>query len=417
VDGTGSAAVFGGPRGIAVKSTGELFVADRENFVIRKVTQAGVVTTFAGSGNGGQDDGNGTSASFLSPEGIAIDGSGTLWVADTNNDEIRKITPGGVVTTVGGNGLPGNADGTGPAATFANPSGIAVDSSGKVYVADSNNNTIRLGRYMGSATCIPDGESLCLLGGRFRLTAGYATYDGTTGVGKAVHLTPDTGYFWFFGSSNVESVAKMVSFCGGGSNNVAIYAGGLTDLGVTLHVADTRNGTTKDYTNPLGNSFGLIRDGPYGCPAGVTDVPGGAASMAPSANDGIVETTESQKPGPEAAAVCEVDATTLCLLNGRFQVRASYQDYGGHTGEGQATPLTFDTGHFWFFGASNVETVVKMVSFCGGGSNNVGVYAGGLTDIRVTLTVTDLATGLVKTYTNPLGTPFQLIRDGPFTCP
>jgi hypothetical protein len=98
-------------------------------------------------------------------------------------------------------------------------------------------------------------------------------------------------------------------------------------------------------------------------------------------------------------------------------VRANYQDYSGGVGTGQAVTLTSDTGYFWFFDQSNVEVVTKMVSFCGSGTNNVGVYAGGLTDIQVTLTVTDVKTSLVKTYTNPLGTPFQLIREGPFSCP
>jgi hypothetical protein len=116
-------------------------------------------------------------------------------------------------------------------------------------------------------------------------------------------------------------------------------------------------------------------------------------------------------------AACVANGTTLCLLGGRFQVRAAYRDYAGTAGTGQAVPLTSDTGYFWFFGASNVEAVVKMVSFCGGGTNNVAVYAGGLTDVGVTLTVTDVQTGLVKTYTNDLGTPFRLIRDGPFSCP
>ena len=401
-DGTAASASFDNPMGVAVDSSGTVYVLDRSNKV-RKVTPAGVVTSIAGSGVDGDDDGTGTAASFSNPWGLAADGAGNVYVADTGYNTIRKVTPAGVVTTIGGSGSVGHAAGTGTAASFAGPNGVAVDGSGNLYVADSLNNAIRLGRNLGSATCAPDGTHLCLLGGRFRLSADYIDYGGGRGTGKAIHLTPDTGYFWFFDAANVEAVAKMVDFCGSGSHNVAIYAGGLTDVGVTLHVNDTQGGTMKDYQNPLGTGFGLIRDGPYGC------LPAPSRGIA---GDGIAEETSWASPG-----VCAPSATALCLLNGRFQVRATYQDYGGHTGDGQAVPLTFDTGHFWFFGAANVETVVKMVSFCGGGSNNVAVYAGGLTDVQVTLTVTDVLTGLVKTYTNPLGTPFQLIRDGPFRCP
>jgi hypothetical protein len=272
------------------------------------------------------------------------------------------------------------------------------------------------------ASCVPDSSTLCLLAGRFAVKADWADYGGNTGAGKAVSLTPDTGYFWFFSSANVEAVVKMVSFCGGGSNNVGIYAGGLTDIDVNLHVTDMRTGLTKDYRNPLGTLFQLIRDGPFECPAGVSGslppgfAPGGDPEERQSASIGApLALGTDALPGPLAA--CTADSSTLCLLGGRFQVRAAYRDYGGHTGPGHAVPLTSDTGTFWFFDANNVEVVAKMVSFCGSGSNNVGIYAGGLTDLEVTLTITDTRTGLVKTYQSALGTPFRLIRDGPFACP
>ena len=78
--------------------------------------------------------------------------------------------------------------------------------------------------------------------------------------------------------------------------------------------------------------------------------------------------------------------------------------------------MTSDTGYFWFFNRSSLEVIAKMVSFCTGGAKNVGVYASGLTDVGVTLVVTDTLTGLVKTYSNALGNPFDLVRDGPFVC-
>jgi len=144
-DGTGSAARFWYPNGVAVDSAGTVYVADSGNCTIRQITPAGVVTTLAGAaGQIGSADGTGSAARFNLPSGIAVDGAGNIYVGDTHNDTIRKITPAGVVTTLAGTaGQYGSADGTGSAATFWNPFGVAVDSAGNVYVADSGNNTIR----------------------------------------------------------------------------------------------------------------------------------------------------------------------------------------------------------------------------------------------------------------------------------
>ncbi len=144
-DGTGAAARFYGPWGIAVDGSGNVYVADYGNCAIRKITPDGVVTTIAGTaGVCGSADGTGAAAQFYYPYGVAVDGSGNVYVADLGNNTIRKITPDGVVTTIAGTaGVCGSADGTGAAAQFCGPTGIAVDRWGAVYVADSNNNTIR----------------------------------------------------------------------------------------------------------------------------------------------------------------------------------------------------------------------------------------------------------------------------------
>ncbi|GEM_PF-973707 len=142
-DGTGTAAQFNYPHGIAIDSSGTLYVADRDNYRIRKITSAGVVTTLAGSGTQGSADGTGTAAQFSNPSDVAIDSSGNVYVADTDIHKIRKITSAGVVTTLAGSGTQGFVDGTGTAAQFSNPTGVTIDSSGNTYVADQQNHRIR----------------------------------------------------------------------------------------------------------------------------------------------------------------------------------------------------------------------------------------------------------------------------------
>jgi hypothetical protein len=147
-DGTGSAAQFFSPTGVAADSAGNVYVADRNNCTIRKVTPGGVVTTLAGLAEVlGSANGTGSAARLRYPEGVAVDSAGNVYVADTYNHTIRKVTPGGVVTTLAGlAGSLGSTDGMGSAARFSGPSGVAVDSAGNVFVADSGNNTIRIGR-------------------------------------------------------------------------------------------------------------------------------------------------------------------------------------------------------------------------------------------------------------------------------
>ena len=136
-DGTGTAASFYFQVGVAVEGSGNVYVADSSNFRIRKITSAGVVTTLAGSGSSGFANGTGTAASFSLPAGVAVDGSGNVYVADESNHLIRKITSSGVVTTFAGTaGSSGDADGTVTAASFYYPVGVAVDGSGNGYVAD-----------------------------------------------------------------------------------------------------------------------------------------------------------------------------------------------------------------------------------------------------------------------------------------
>ena len=143
MDGTGSVAQFNYPRGVAVDSVGNVYVAVKNSHRIRKITSGGVVTTLAGTGTQGFMDGAGNVAQFNYPRGVAVDGLGNIYVADTDNNRIRKITPGGVVSTFAGTGTAGNMDGAGNVAQFRAPQGVAVDGLGNIYVADTGNHHIR----------------------------------------------------------------------------------------------------------------------------------------------------------------------------------------------------------------------------------------------------------------------------------
>ena len=153
-DGTGATARFSNPRGIATDSFGNIFVADSGNHTIRKIDNSGTVTTIAGQAMVfGSADGTGSAARFNRPLGIATDSIGNIFVADTSNYTIRRIDKSGLITTIAGQaGVPGSTDGTGSAARFGHPNaittgslgnGIATDSLGNIFVADSDNYTVR----------------------------------------------------------------------------------------------------------------------------------------------------------------------------------------------------------------------------------------------------------------------------------
>jgi len=143
----GTEATFKGPSGIAMDGKGNLFVADSGNSIIREIDTNGNVTTIAGqAGVQGSGDGQGTEATFKGPSGIAMDGKGNLFVADSSNSIIRKIDTTGNVTTIAGQaGEVGSGDGIGASVTFNGPNGITVDGQGNLFVADTGNNLIRTG--------------------------------------------------------------------------------------------------------------------------------------------------------------------------------------------------------------------------------------------------------------------------------
>ncbi len=178
IDGAANIAEFRLATGVTRDAAGNLFVADRDNYCIRKITPAGIVTTFAGSGTPGFVDGTGTAAKFNLPFGITIDASGNLYVGEINNNAIRKITPAGVVTTLAGNpnGYAGTQDGFGFQARFNSPVGLTTDAAGNVYVADFNNHRIR--------KVAPDGFVTTLAGNS---NGFYGLHDGTGTAASFYH--------------------------------------------------------------------------------------------------------------------------------------------------------------------------------------------------------------------------------------
>lgn len=246
-NGTGTGASFSYPTGIAVDTSGNLFLADSENQTIQKITPAGVVTTFAGSpGVFGSADGSGTNATFSRPTGIAIDGSDNLYVADTNNDTIRKITSSGMVSTLAGSvGITGHNYGIGSSATFTYPTAMAVDSAGNVYVVDSANvagysdseSSLRKISPTGVVTTVDIGDP-CLITG--------IAVDGGGNVYATCH---DNNILIVNPAGVVTEFAGSPS--GGSADGTGTAAGFTRPIGIAidtsgnLYVADTGNDTIR----------------------------------------------------------------------------------------------------------------------------------------------------------------------------
>lgn len=259
--------------------------------------------------------------------------------------------------------------------------------------------------------CELDGETLCLQGGRFVVRAFWRTVFGDSGAANAIPLTAESGGFWFFAPDNFEMLVKVLDGCGT-NGNFWLFFTGLTDVAVDLVVTDTWTGTTQTHRNPMGASlqpFESVSAFPV-CAAGD---PQSGANEAPRQG-----TTPRAEVDITSGGPCEADLTSLCLEDGRFRARATWSDFAGNDGVGQAIPLGDDSGLFWFFWPDNIEIAVKVLDGCGV-NGRYWVFAAGLTSVRVELEVTDLATSQTWVRSTSLGERFPSILDaGAFpTCP
>jgi hypothetical protein len=242
-----------------------------------------------------------------------------------------------------------------------------------------------------AASACTSGHNLCLNGDRFVAEVTWKDFKGNTGMGEAVSLTADTGYFWFFSESNVELVVKVLD--GRALNgNYWVFYGSLSNVEYTLKVTDTVTGRVRTYRNPSGRLAS----------AGDTSAfPVGKTAKAALVNPEPIRLDTAAAVSAGVAVTCVPGPTDLCLNGSRFRISLNWKAQGTQ-GAGQAVPLTSDTGYFWFFSPANVEVAIKVLD--GRGLNgHFWVFYGALTNVEYEITVTDTETGQSVSYQNPAG--------------
>lgn len=232
-DATGSAARFNQPRYLAVDDATNVYVADWNNFTVRRISSAGVVTTLAGlAGTSGTNDGTGSAARFYSPRGVSVDKTGNVYVADYWNCTIRKITATGIVTTIAGRpGVSGSADGYYTNATFLDPFTVLIDSTGTaLYIVDNNNQTIRKGIFDYGQPFVAKEP---------RLTT--VLYETNLTLAPAVANATPSSYQWIFNGTNLPEATNAsltitnVQFAAEGNYGVILNNG----KGASTNAIDT----------------------------------------------------------------------------------------------------------------------------------------------------------------------------------
>jgi len=339
---------------------GNVIYAAVQNERIYKSVDGGATWSFSGNG-------------LLSPNvlGIAIDPfqPSRLYAASLSRGIFRSTDSGATWLPFNDGVLPGLETGD-----------IALDPVNPhlLYAASGGAGVL-------SRAELQPGDSLRLNGDRFRVKMGWATRQGLTGPGFTKPLTGDTGYAFFFSESNVEVLLKVLDGCGI-NGHFWVFAAGLTNVRTDITVADSQTGAIRIYHNPLDQVFQPIQD-----------------TSALACGGGTAFATAKELSAAAAGPVL--------LRNGRFRVTAEFVTAPGATPlPTQGALLTDDTGYLWFFNQSNVEVLIKVVDGCAL-NDRFWIFAAGLTDVEMRITVEDTKTGASKVYENPRGTAFRPVQD------
>ncbi len=441
VNATGVAAQFGLSLGIATDVSGNVYVCDADNHRIRKITPAGVVTTLAGSTQGFAD-GTGAAAQFNFPQGIVVDASGNVYVADYNNHRIRRITPAGVVTTLAGSGVPGSADGTGVAAQFDQPTGLALDTTGKLYIADRGNNRIRM-------LWLTNGGVQTIAGS----TMGYTDAAGTLAqFNRPQGLVVDASGNIYVSDTNNNRIRKITpgfyevtTFAGGGSfdfadgtGTAALFGGPwgiIQDTAGNFYVGDTGNNRIRKIT-PAAEVTTLAGSGTFGYadgnndsaefkyPYGIAINSSGDFYVADAYNYRIRKITMTALIGPtisgvSVSSVTSNSATISYSLFANNEATTSVINYGLSSGalSSQATGFSANgslatSGSAQIQGLSSNTTYYYQIE----ASNSAGTTTSAIGSFTTTALVVIAEYNFDNTYNNILGTnPFQANAGTSFT--
>jgi sugar lactone lactonase YvrE len=372
------------PYGVAVDAAGNLYIADTSNHRIRRVTPGGIITTVAGNGIAGYsgDGGAATSAQLSYPDGMAVDAAGNLYIADNGNRRIRRVTPGGIISTVAGNGTRGYS-GDGGAAASAQlyaPSGVAVDAVGNLYIADAGNNRIRR---------VTPGGIITTVAGN-----GIAGYSGDGGAATSAQVN----YPW-----GVAVAAQGRIFF---SQGLASGAGAVRLLTPTSSACTYTATPTTLLSASSGGTLSLTISTSADCAWTLTGLPSWvSASSTSGSGPATVTLTVGPNPGPARSAnftaadvsisVNQAGATAVCI----YSISPGGQVFSSASGTG-SIEVTTQPGCTW-----TASSGLAWASIASGGS---GTGSG-----TVTYRVQSNASGSARSGTLTIaGRPFNLEQLG-----
>jgi hypothetical protein len=337
--------------------------------------------------------------------GIAAGPDGRMWfVYDKDGEGVGSVkTDGTDVQTIPLPDRPPNGN---------RPHRITAGPAGDNSVWFTEPSSARIGRITGLASP----TELLLQGGRFKLDVTWQVPpQGTSGVGTAVPIAPDTGAFWFFSPSNFEMMVKVLD--GRAINgHWWVFLGALTNVQFDLTVTDLGTGAVWTYHNPYGTQPTVQDTSAFSTfsppPDRVLSTTHEVAPAIPGLDPADLVRAELASGHPATAratsaeatdASCTPDATSLCLTASRFKVQVAWSvPSQGTSGNGTAIALTADTGVFWFFSSDNLELILKVLD-ARVINNHFWVFYGPLSNVQYTITITDTQTNAVKTYFNPYG--------------